>query len=361
LALRENEERLRSIVEAMSEGLLVQDHQDNILFSNDSAARILGLTNDQLYGRSSYDPSWSVIHEDGSPFMPDDRPSVLTLRSGKPTSGVLMGVSKPNGIRSWISTNAQPIFKSGEEHPSNVVVTFADVTERKNAELALRENEERLRSIVETMSEGLVLQDRTGKVTFCNPAAARILGVSEAELLGSSSLEFQPRTIHEDGSPFRGDEHPAMTTLASGKPESDVVMGIAKPNGDVSWIAVNSRPLYYQSKDTLPSAVVITFVNITDRRSAERQLRERELQLTALIESTSDSIYSIDKDYRLLIFNSAYKQAANNAFGIDIKPGMDVLSFLPPSLVAEMNVWKNSYDRVLAGEQFTTVYTHGLG
>ncbi len=361
LALRENEERLRSIVETMSEGLLVQDHRDNILFSNDSAARILGLTNDQLYGRSSYDPGWSVIHEDGSPFTPDDRPSVLTLRSGKPTSGVLMGVSKPNGIRSWISTNAQPIFKSGEEHPSNVVVTFADVTERKNAELALRENEERLRSIVETMSEGLVLQDRTGKVTFCNPAAARILGVSEAELIGSSSIEFQPRTIHEDGSPFRGDEHPAMTTLASGKPESDVIMGITKPDGDLSWIAVNSRPLYYQSKDTLPSAVVITFVNITDRRSAERQLRERELQLTALIESTSDTIYSIDRNYRLLIFNSAYKQAANNAFGIDIKPGMDVLNFLPPSSVAEVNVWKNSYDRVLAGEQFTTIYTHGLG
>lgn len=358
IALRENEERLRSVVGAMSEGLLVQDHEDSILFSNDSAARILGLTQDQLYGRSSYDPSWRVIHEDGSPFMPDDRPSVITLKTGKPTSGVLMGVYKPDGTLSWISINAQPIFQADEKHPSSAVVTFADVTERKQAELALRENEERLRSIVEAMSEGLVLQDRTGKVTFCNPAAARILGVSEEELLGTFSATFQPRTIHEDGSPFLAEDHPAMTTLTTGKPASDVVMGIAKTNGELSWIAVNSRPLYYHSKDGLPSAVVITFVNITERRAAEQRLRERELQLTALIESTSDTIYSVDENYRLLIFNSAYERSAKLAFGVGIEVGMKVLDFLPPSSTKEIAVWKESFDRVLAGERYTTIYEH---
>lgn len=358
IALRENEERLRSVVGAMSEGLVVQDHEDSILFSNDSAAHILGLTNDQLYGRSSYDPSWRVIHEDGTPFVPDDRPSVITLKTGKPISGVLMGVYKPDGTLSWISINAQPIFRAEEKHPSSAVITFADVTERKQAELALRENEERLRSIVEAMSEGLVLQDRTGKVTFCNPAAARILGVSEAELLGAFSVTFQPRTIHEDGSPFLAEEHPAMVTLASGKPESDIVMGIAKPNGDFSWIAVNSRPLYYHSEDGLPTAVVITFVNITERRAAEQRLRERELQLTALIESTSDTIYSVDADYQLLIFNSAYKRSAKLAFGIDIEVGMNVLDFLPPSSIKEIAVWKESFDRVLAGERYTAIYEY---
>ncbi len=360
IALRENEERLRSVVGAMSEGLVVQDHQDSILFSNESASHILGLTNDQLYGRSSYDPSWRVVHEDGSPFLADDRPSVTTLQTGKPTTGVVMGVYKPNNVLSWISINAQPIFKPDASLLSNVVVTFADITERKNAEIALRENEERLRSIVEAMSEGLVLQDRAGRVTFCNPAAARILGVSEAELLGSSSAAFQPRTIHEDGSPFLAEEHPAMTTLASGKPESDVVMGIAKPNGDFSWIAVNSRPLYYHSEDGLPTAVVITFVNITERRAAEQQLRERELQLTALIESTSDTIYSVDADYQLLIFNSAYQRSAKLAFGMDIEVGMNVLDFLPPPFAKETAVWKESFDRVLAGERYTSIYEPGF-
>jgi PAS domain S-box-containing protein len=361
IALRENEERLRSVVGAMSEGLVVQDHEDSILFSNDSAAHILGLTTDQLYGRSSYDPSWRVIHEDGTPFMPDDRPSVITLKTGKPTSGVLMGVYKPDGTLSWISINAQPIFYADEKHPSSVVVTFADVTERKQAEMALRENEERLRSIVEAMSEGLVLQDSTGKVTFCNPAAARILGVREEELVGASSVTFQPRTIHEDGSPFLGIEHPAMFTLASGKPASDVVMGIAKPNGDFSWIAVNSRPLYYNSHDGLPKAVVITFVNITERRAAERRLRERELQLTALIDSTSDTIYSVDTDYRLLIFNSAFERSAKLNFGMDVEVGMNVLGLLPPSSAKEIAVWKEAFDRVFAGEKYTTIYPFGFG
>lgn len=360
IALRENEERLRSVVGAMSEGLVVQDHEDSILFSNDSAAHILGLTTDQLYGRSSYDPSWRVIHEDGSPFMPDDRPSVITLKTGKPTSGVLMGVYKPDGTLSWISINAQPIFQAEEKHASSAVVTFADVTERKNAELALRENEERLRSIVGTLSEGLFLQDHEGNITFCNAAASHILGVREEELLRSSSFSVQNRIVNEIGTEFTLTEHPSMKTLATGEPQSGVIMGVTRPNGTFVWLSVNSRPLYHRTNE-LPASVVVTFVDITERRLAESKVRERELQLTALIESTSDTIYSIDKEYRLLIFNSAYQKAAKAAFGIDISPSMSVLSFLPPSFRAEIDAWKSSYDRVLAGEQFTTVYSSNFG
>jgi PAS domain S-box-containing protein len=360
IALRENEERLRSVVGAMSEGLVVQDHEDSILFSNDSAAHILGLTQDQLYGRSSYDPSWRVIHEDGTPFLPDDRPSVITLKTGKPTSGVLMGVYKPDGTLSWISINAQPIFQANQEHPSSAVVTFADVTERKQAELALRENEERLRSIVGTLSEGLFLQDYKGNITFCNAAASHILGVGEEELLRSSSFSVQNRIVHENGREFTPMEHPSMKTLATGEPQSGVIMGVTRPNGTFVWLSVNSRPLYRSTNES-PSAVVVTFVDITERRIAESKVRERELQLTALIESTSDTIYSIDTEYRLLIFNSAYQKAAKAAFGIDISPSMSVLNFLPQSFVAEIDAWKNSYDRVLAGEQFTTVYSSNFG
>jgi PAS domain S-box-containing protein len=387
LALRENEERLRSIVEALSEGLVVQDKEDKILFSNESAAHILGLTQDQLYGHSSYDPLWRVVHEDGSPFMPDDRPSVTTLRTGKPTANVVMGVYKPDGSLSWISTNAQPIYNESKSDISSVVVTFADITKSKTAELALRESEERLRSIVEAISEGLVLHDSQGRVTLCNPAAAHILGMNEQDLLGITSTAFQKQTVHEDGTPFLPDEYPANYTLRTGEPLSDIIMGIIGHNEPIRWISINSRPLFAQNRtpsngDSAHSqngystniqthqtqssadvrAVVVTFADITERRKAEQYVREREAQLTGLIESTSDSIYSIDRDYRLKVFNSTYRESARAAFGIDIQPGMSVMSFLPPEREQERVSWKQSFDRVLlGGEQYSLVYAPPFG
>jgi len=362
LALRASEERLRSVVEALSEGLLVQDHNDNILFSNESAARTLGLTQDQLYGRSSYDPLWRVVHEDGSPFLPEDRPSVSTLRTGKPTMNVIIGVHKPDGSLSWISTNAQPIHSSDGKAISSVVVTFSDITISKNAELALRANQERLRSIVDTISEGLILQDHSGKVILCNPAASAILGVAEQALLGATSLDFQGRTVHEDGSTFLPSEYPALATLRTGLPQSDVIMGILNTDTSVTWISINARPLFASSEHGQPhqphiAGVVVTLADITKRRSAEHQLRAREAQLTALIESTTDKIYSLDTHYQLLVCNSAYKQEAASIFGVDVQPGMNVLTLLPETFSDELAGWKASFDRVLAGEQYSLVYS----
>lgn len=297
LALRENEERLRSVLEAMSEGLIMQDINDAILFSNESAATILGLTQDQLHGRSSFDPDWRVVHEDGSPFLPDDRPSVTTLRTGKPTSGIIMGVYKPGGELAWISTNAQPIFRAGTTEPSSAVVTFYDVTEQKNAERALRESEERLRSIVGTLSEGLVLHNAAGQITFCNPAAAVILGVSEEELLRSSSLSFEDKTFHENGEPMAAHEHPAMATLATGRPYSGIVIGVRKSDDSLVWLSVNSRPLYTHNSST-PTAAVVTFIDITERRTTELLIQEQLRALEAKTVEMERFIYTVSHDLK---------------------------------------------------------------
>lgn len=297
LALRENEERLRSVLDAMSEGLIMQDRSDTILFSNESAARILGLTQDQLYGRSSFDPEWRVVHEDGSPFLPDDRPSVRTLRSGTATSGVIMGVYKPGGELAWISTNAQPIYQHGDEQPSSAVVTFYDVTEQKKAEIALRESEERLRSIVGTLSEGLVLHDTSGNIIFCNPAAAYILGTTEEELLRSSSASFESKTFRENGEILAPHEHPAMATLATGTPYSGIIIGVMKPDASLVWLSVNSRPLYSVGSVT-PISAVVTFIDITERRQTELLIQEQLRALEAKTVEMERFIYTVSHDLK---------------------------------------------------------------
>lgn len=134
-ALKESEGRYRTLINGMGEGVVLQDAEGKVLTANPSAERILGLTLDQLVGRTATDPRWGQILEDGSPFPPEDNPALVALRTGLPVSNIIMGIQKPDEELVWISINAQPLFKSEESKPYSVVVSFGDITERrKNAE-----------------------------------------------------------------------------------------------------------------------------------------------------------------------------------------------------------------------------------
>jgi diguanylate cyclase (GGDEF)-like protein/PAS domain S-box-containing protein len=131
--LAESEEQYRLLVAAMEEGVTLQDENSAIIAFNKSAERILGLTADQLRGKTSFDPGWYPIHEDGSPFPGETHPVVQTLKTGLPQSDVIMGIHKPDGRLTWISVNVQPIFKEGKTTPYRVVATMHDITEQKLA------------------------------------------------------------------------------------------------------------------------------------------------------------------------------------------------------------------------------------
>lgn len=132
--LAESEEQYRLLIAAMEEGVVLQDKNSRILAFNKSAERILGLSADQLMGKTSFDPEWHAIHEDGSPFPGETHPVPETLRTGKPQTDVIMGIHKPDGVLTWISVNVQPIFKEGIPTPYRVVATMHDITEHKNAQ-----------------------------------------------------------------------------------------------------------------------------------------------------------------------------------------------------------------------------------
>jgi len=142
-ALRATEAQYRSVIAAMTEGVVVQDEMARILECNAAAEEILGLTRDQMSGRTSLDPRWRAIHEDGSPFPGDTHPAYVTLRTRQPCHNVVMGVHKPDGRLTWISINSQPIAGTEPGTP-RVVATFSDITEFTQALADLQTSEARL-------------------------------------------------------------------------------------------------------------------------------------------------------------------------------------------------------------------------
>jgi PAS domain S-box-containing protein len=131
-ALQESEEKHWELFETMALGVVYQDADGKITDANPAAERILGLSLDQMQGRTSIDPRWKAIHEDGSDFPGETHPGMVALKTGKKVNNVIMGVFHPEKEEHrWININAIPKFREGESTPYENFVTFDDVTELK--------------------------------------------------------------------------------------------------------------------------------------------------------------------------------------------------------------------------------------
>jgi eukaryotic-like serine/threonine-protein kinase len=130
--LRESELRYRSVVASLDEGIVLLDGDGTFVGCNSSAERILGLSADEIVGRTNVDPRWVTISEDGSPFPQQNYPVTVTLRTGQPCSNVVMGVYKPDGTLNWISINSQPLIRADAKTVYGVLASFTDITELKH-------------------------------------------------------------------------------------------------------------------------------------------------------------------------------------------------------------------------------------
>jgi len=210
------------------------------------------------------------------------------------------------------------IFSANWQHLSAValvlcvlaaVLAFLGRMYRRNLEKSryieesLRESEQQHRLVIAAMAEGILLRNAEGRVLTCNPSAERLLGLPMNQLHGQTLLNPSWRTIHEDGSPFKEEEHPAMVALNTGEPCTNVVMGIQKTMGEVDWISLNSQPIKRDGEET-PSAVVVSFIEITDRKRTEVALR-RQAQI---IEQIHDSVVATNLDGYVTQWNKGAEQ-----------------------------------------------------
>jgi PAS domain-containing protein len=156
-----------------------------------------------------------------------------------------------------------------------------DISRRKQAEIAMQESEHRYRSVIAAMHDGILLLDADGRIRACNASAERILGLSaEGSRAGAP---FEPRwyAFREDDTPFPYEACPPLVTLRTGQPCSHVIMGVKKPDGTLSWLSVESQPLFRPDRIT-PAGVVACFTDVTDRRRIEETLSQTTLELTSL-------------------------------------------------------------------------------
>ncbi|MDP2875835.1 MAG: PAS domain S-box protein, partial [Holophaga sp.] len=109
--LRRQEEQYRNLFYTMAQGVVYQDAEGKILTANPAAEQILGLSLDQMMGRTSLDSRWVCIHEDGTDFPGSEHPAMVALRTGRPVQNVILGIFHPKECcHRWAVVNATPEF-----------------------------------------------------------------------------------------------------------------------------------------------------------------------------------------------------------------------------------------------------------
>lgn len=179
---------LHTLLDVATDGFVVHDAAGGIVTCNPSAERILGLNLDQMRGRTSIDPRWRAMREDGAPFPGEEHPAMVTLRSGAPQRGVIMGVHKADGTLTWISVSTVPLVDPETGRPNGVVAEFHDITERRRAESMLKASAVELEDLYNNAPCGYHSIDREGRFLRMNDTELRWLGYTRAEVIGRKGI-----------------------------------------------------------------------------------------------------------------------------------------------------------------------------
>lgn len=166
--------------------------------------------------------------------------------------------------------------------PQQFATVFMDITERIQAEQAVKQSEQEFRSLFNSMTQGILYQDSRGRIISANKAAEHILGLSFDEMKGLSSFDDNWRTIKMNGDPLPGMEHPAMIALRTGRPVEGYAFGVFNPKRNhIVWIDVSAVPLFREGEEE-PYQVFTTFLDITDQIRVQQALEERIKELRSL-------------------------------------------------------------------------------
>ena len=190
-----SQEKYKTMFETMAQGVVYQDNNGEIITANESAEKILGLTLDQMKGRTSMDSRWKATDGTGSDLPGDSHPAMVTLKTGKPVSNFIMGVFNPIvDEQRWILVNSHPCNLVENGKFVKVFTTFEDITEIVKAEDQIKKVNIWLDYAFSFSGIAWWEWDIKADLVTASPRKAEMIGYKSNET--GTDLEFWTSKIH---------------------------------------------------------------------------------------------------------------------------------------------------------------------
>jgi PAS domain S-box-containing protein len=289
-ALAESELKYRRVFETSNDAMMLLD-SERILDCNEATLKVFGYsTRDEFLGKHPGEVSPPLQADGRESRVAADEKNVAAFRDGR-------------SFFEWLHLRAD-----GTVFPADVLLTpfdhrgrkilqatMRDISDRKRAEAALRESEERYRRLVADMGEGMGVGDAEERFSFANRAAAELFGVPGGGLVGRSLLEFldaeQTEIVRRQTARRRTGETTSYELV------------ITRPDGTKRATLITSSPQYDADGNYIGAFGI--FHDITARRQAEQQARAERDQLRRILDAMPDGAYVVGQEFELQYVNPA--------------------------------------------------------
>ena len=268
----------RALIESLPEGVVWQSADGVVIDANAAAAPILGLTRDELLGRTGRDPRWYAVREDGSPWPGDEHPATVALRTGQPQHGAIMGIMVPGEGRRWICIHAVPMFDEGAAKPRGVVVSFAEVTRHLELRNELRRSAEELGALYDGAPCGFHDLDAQGRFQRINDTELAWLGVTRAQAL----RRLGPLDFLSEASREVFQTH--FPRVRAGERLDGLVLEIVGAQGQRRYVRLHAHPVFDAQG------------RFTGTRSVLHDITEVHLRTQALEKLTAEQAAALNND-----------------------------------------------------------------
>ncbi|MCC6791485.1 MAG: PAS domain S-box protein [Thermomicrobiales bacterium] len=289
---------------AIEQGVVYLDATGRITAANPAAERILGLSVETIATRTSIDPRWHAMAADGSRLLPEQHPSMITLRTGERTGPIQMGIEHPElGIR-WLQVTAIPLPRRPGRNRSGVCVIFDDISTRKIAEDALKVSEGRVRRLVDANVIGLIVAELEG-VIQANDAFLDMVGYDRDDLV-AGRIDWRAMTPDE----FLPQVETAIRDIATSGVSATFEKAYVRKDGTLVPVLIGGTQL-----NADPLRWISFVVDLTTQKLAQREIKRQ----ADLLDQAYDAIFAWELDGGITYWNRGaellYGYRADEAMG----------------------------------------------
>jgi PAS domain S-box-containing protein len=264
-ALKESKEELKLTLDATTDGIWKWNFMTNELYFSPRYYTMLGYEPDIF--PSSFESWQRLIHPDDLQSARNAAEAYLKTKPDEYKSEFRLRTK--SGDYRWIRTRAKVVERNEKGEAVRMIGNHEDITERKQAEDALKVNLIKYQTLFESLPIGITISDKAGNILESNKEAERLLKLPKKEHAKRNISGPEWRIVRPDGSPMPAHEYASVKALKENRLVENVEMGIVKADGDITWINVTAIPIPLENY-----GVVIIYTDITERKQAEETLRE---------------------------------------------------------------------------------------